>query len=201
MKDHCTNSLVTRFTRLIPVGLALVASCVTLPVYAIDEDARVLQDVLGRLFSATTDGFVAPEFPKTDNLRQIQRPEGVRGWRYYVDDRSIVTSRDGVVYYTIVIRSSTNVNNVWHEGLDCHGRLGRTLAVGTAKGTFHSLSGTKWRRFATSGPTAYRYVLFDRYLCAESSAAFQPDEVVARLNDPSRTDDRAGAPSDAGNND
>ena len=145
-------------------------------------------DLDGQLIELPKEGVLLPEFPKRENLRRIQSPTGAAGREYYIDERSLLMSHEGIVYYTVVLRTSSGANNILYEGLDCRERVVKSFAYGTARGGFKALRKRRWERFTVEGLYGYRFVLWDRYMCGEIREALPPKKIIENLRSLDRED-------------
>ena len=105
-----------------------------------------------------------PGFPKDENLLEFQVDQPGSKFRYFIDTASIsVGEDDGVVRYTLVIRSKSGGQNVMFEAMHCTERQYKTFAYGTSKGEFRPLRKPRWRSIRETSNVRYR-----RDLCAIS---------------------------------
>jgi hypothetical protein len=122
-----------------------------------------------------------PAFPRDENLVPIQM-QGIGGAReYLVDTKSLSSDADGVVRYTVVIRTPSGGLNVIFEGLRCDTLEYKAYAFATRAGEFKPLDRLSWKKVLTGGPGHYRVVLLDRYMCDENKWSLKLKEIVARF--------------------
>lgn len=110
-----------------------------------------------------------PAFPRTENLRKLDAEEIGSSYEYWVDEESVSVDDDGIVRYTLVMRSSRGAANIVFEGFRCDAQSYKTYAYGTREGTFQSYSETGWRRIAMDADSrsrAYLWLLYNRYFCS-----------------------------------
>jgi hypothetical protein len=107
-----------------------------------------------------------PAYPKDENLLEFQVDQPGSKFSYFVDTESIsVGEQDGVVHYTLVIRSLKGSQNVMFEGMHCTERQYKTFAYGTSKGEFKPLRKPRWRSIRETRNVRYRKDLWEFYLC------------------------------------
>src|SRR5690242_13638733 len=70
-----------------------------------------------------------PPYPEQENLLQFDAGPASSN-THYVDGASITVGEDGVVRYTLVIKSPTGAMNVSYEGIRCQTEEKRTYAYG-----------------------------------------------------------------------
>jgi hypothetical protein len=99
-----------------------------------------------------------PAYPKKDGLLEF-RISDPGSFRYFIDAASISIGKDDVVRYTLVVRSSSGVDNVSYEGVRCHAGSNKVFAYGY-DGKWSPAHGD-WRDTALR----WQYELRTRYLC------------------------------------
>jgi hypothetical protein len=98
--------------------------------------------------------------------------------RHFVDRRSL-SIRDGLVHYTLVVRSPSGVDNVLFEALNCKEREYRNYARGTsAKGWI--VRPTEWRKI-TSMQHIAQNTLHWEYFCPNRIAVSDTAEGIMAL--------------------
>lgn len=107
-----------------------------------------------------------PDYPEDENLLEFQVDQPGSKFRYFIDTESIsVGEDDGVVRYTLVIRSQSGSSNVMFEAMHCTERQYKTFAYGTSKGEFRPLRKPRWRSIRETTNVRYRQDLWEFYLC------------------------------------
>jgi hypothetical protein len=102
-----------------------------------------------------------PAYPKTGNLLLFDAGPATNNL-HYIDAPSIAVGGDGIVRYTLMIKSPTGATNVTYQGMRCatdgkreHPRLDllilkfqvtekRLYAIGRKDGTWAPMRGSKW---------------------------------------------------------
>ncbi|QIK37083.1 hypothetical protein GWK36_02655 [Caldichromatium japonicum] len=76
-----------------------------------------------------------PPLPQEADLLPLNVASGSGVFRYFIDGRNLVIGQDGVVRYTILIRSPSGTPNLSFEGIRCTARgQYRVFAYGTDQG-------------------------------------------------------------------
>jgi len=85
-----------------------------------------------------------PAFP--DNADLIEFYAGPRASNhFFVDPKSLSAGTDGIVRFTLVIKTSGGATNINYEGIRCASREVRVYAAGNANGTWAVNHLTSWR--------------------------------------------------------
>ena len=127
-----------------------------------------------------------PGFPKDENLLEFQVDQPGSKFRYFIDTASIsVGEDDGVVRYTLVIRSKSGGQNVMFEAMHCTERQYKTFAYGTSKGEFRPLRKPRWRSIRETSNVRYRRDLWEYYLCDfETRKTRLPEQIIDAIRYP-----------------
>jgi hypothetical protein len=125
---------------------------------------------------------VLPPLPSAENLRPIDAFEAKRGYEYLLDRASIVAGSDGVMRYTMVVRSTTGKAQMFHEGLRCQTSQVRTYAYASSSGGFRASSSTRWKPAAHSGGRGYQAYLENVIMCDHNGWAWSADKAIEALD-------------------
>lgn len=107
-----------------------------------------------------------PAYPLESNLLEFHVDQPASRFRFFIDSESIDTgTSDGVVRYTLVIRSRNGADNVIFEAMHCAAKQYKTFAFGTRQKKFRPVRKPRWRAFSAGASQAYRRDLWDFYLC------------------------------------
>ena len=124
-----------------------------------------------------------PAYPKTENLVPFSGgPASTH--RFFVDAPSLSIGADGVVRYTLVIRTSGGATNVTHEGIRCDERQQKTYAIGAPSGDWTRARDPQWRYIEYRDVNNHHRVLHNEYLCAGKDPVKTPKEIVRLLRRP-----------------
>ncbi len=160
-------SLIQDAARAIALGGVLVL----LPAYALSQgcppnDALCEEAHRYRYSEQWREGQTAiPPPPRDEELAQIEAPGASAAYEYFIDPASISLGEDGVVRYSVVVRSDRGVRNVFHEGLRCVTDEVKTYAYGSKAGPFRPTASASWRPVARSGARGYQYYLARVVMC------------------------------------
>lgn len=100
--------------------------------------------------------------------------------RLYVDERSISRGTDGVARFTLVIESARGARNVFYEGLRCETREYKTYALGAPGRILRPVKDPRWQAIAYHATNAFRFHLYQHYVCHEGTAR-APRELVQAI--------------------
>jgi hypothetical protein len=105
-----------------------------------------------------------PPYPRSENLVQFDVGEATPH-RFYIDRSSLAVGEDGVVRYTLLVRTAGGATNVTFEGIRCDGRRQKYYAVGEPGATWTPARNSHWRRIDYQDPDRRHRALVDTYLC------------------------------------
>lgn len=121
-----------------------------------------------------------PVYPQ--NNRLLEFPADLPGYDYrvFIDPDSLTVGSDRVVRYTLVIVSSSGVQNISYEGVHCGKHQYRRYAYG-ADGTWHPIDASPWHKVTDTGMDHYRHVLYWDYLCNPLRTNRDAAEIIRRI--------------------
>jgi hypothetical protein len=105
-----------------------------------------------------------PRYPREEDLLPFQ-VSGATKNRFFIDGASIAPGDDGVVRYTIVIKSAAGVANVSFEGMRCSTREFKRYAFGRSDGSWASARDIQWRPIGSQDVNPYHSVLYQDFFC------------------------------------
>jgi len=105
-----------------------------------------------------------PPYPKTQTLIPFEGG-AASPHRYFIDASSISVGEDGVVRYTVVIRTAGGATNVSFEGMRCDQREQKTYALGRADGTWVRARDPQWRKISNQEFNRHHVVLYIDHFC------------------------------------
>jgi CNP1-like family len=162
-----------RVSAALAVAAAVLLACSQSPTRAPDADAEADKDwreIETRI----------PAYPRSENLVGFDVGQGTPH-RFYIDAPSLSIGADGVVRYTLVVRTAGGATNVSFEGIRCAVRRQKYYAVGNADGTWTPARNPQWRRIAFQDPDRRHFVLVDNFLCADRAPLGTAQDVLQRL--------------------
>ncbi len=121
-----------------------------------------------------------PAYPRPENLVSFSGG-AASGHQFLVDALSLSVGADGVVRYTLVIKTSGGATNETHEGIRCDERQQKTYAIGQANGAWTRARDPKWRYIEARTVNNYHRVLHHEYLCEGKYPVKTPKEIVQLL--------------------
>ncbi|MCK5648283.1 MAG: CNP1-like family protein [Gammaproteobacteria bacterium] len=126
-----------------------------------------------------------PDYPQDNNLLQFDGPPAYRNYQYLMDEKSLIVGQDGVVRYSIVIRSSGGADNVMYDGLRCTTNQIKNYAYGSTdmdgKKKFIRKKNADWKAFRSTGVTAYASILAADYFCDHNGAVLKRHEIIQNI--------------------
>lgn len=125
-----------------------------------------------------------PPYPKASNLIRFD-PGGGSTHRFYIDAASLSIGKDGVVHYSLVIKTAGGATNVTFEGMRCRTREAKIYAVGSSGGTWTEVRDPRWREIDFRDVNPYHSSLYADYLCRGNAPVRSVEEVINRLKYPS----------------
>jgi hypothetical protein len=119
-----------------------------------------------------------PPYPRQENFIPI--PLGARSSnQFFVDYASVSAGQDGVVRYSVVIRSPSGAETISFEGMRCKTGERKLYAFGHGDGKgggqWSRNRYAKWEAIQTRSLNDFRGELFYHYFCTVEGAAQLPD--------------------------
>lgn len=121
-----------------------------------------------------------PPAPKEENLIPFNVSAATDN-SFFVDSQSISVGEDGVVRFTLVVRSPEGASNVVFEGIRCGTREVRLYAFGRADGTWGRARDSGWKRIHSERRNRPDHVLYDDFFCPRDIIVTDPKEAVDAL--------------------
>ncbi len=119
-----------------------------------------------------------PAYPKDENLMPFD-VSAVTTNKFYVDAKSIIVGDDGVVRYTVVVKSAGGAVNVSFEGIRCNSREWKSYGFGRNDGTWVKAKQTEWQRLAAFATNRHRHELFKNYFCPGGGIIRRPQQAIS----------------------
>lgn len=105
-----------------------------------------------------------PAFPKQENLVEFYVGE-LTSNHFYVDASSISVEPEGIVYYTMVVKTSGGATNINYEGINCGNSKLRVFATGRGDGNWSRARNTEWRQIENQQVNRHHAALTHDYFC------------------------------------
>lgn len=120
-----------------------------------------------------------PPYPKTENLILFETAPA--GHQFYIDAPSVAVGEDGVVRYTLYVKTAGGAVNVSFEGIRCEMREQKYYAIGHPGGSWTKARDPAWRRIDTKEFNRQHIVLYADYFCDRGSVAGNAKNIVDAL--------------------
>ena len=105
-----------------------------------------------------------PAFPEDKNLLEFDVGPTNRN-HFFIDPTTLAVGNDGVVRFTLVVKTPGGARNVSFEGMRCETREARIIATGRADGSWHLLPRPVWKPIENHLINQYQAVLSRQYFC------------------------------------
>lgn len=113
---------------------------------------------------------VLPAAPKAARLVPFE-VSAATAHRHFIDADSVSAGEDGVVRYTVVIRTAGGAENVSFEGMRCATGERKLYAFGRPDGTWSRNPRASWETIQVRLASSYQRELFFHYFCTVDGAA------------------------------
>jgi hypothetical protein len=121
-----------------------------------DEERKEWKEIEARL----------PAYPRQENLVPVDG--GVTALhKFFIDAPSITVGEDGVVRYSLVVKTAGGATNVSFEGIRCEMRQQKLYAMGHANGKWVRARDPVWRRIEHRENYNHHGVLYSEILCRD----------------------------------
>lgn len=107
-----------------------------------------------------------PAYPKEGNLLQFDAGAATQH-RFLIDPESISVGDDGVVRYTLVVKTAGGSTNVSFEGMRCDSRELKVYAFGRRDGNWIPARDPQWRRIEYQEVNRQHGALYTDILCRD----------------------------------
>ena len=121
-----------------------------------------------------------PPYPRDENLLVVSLPV-TDTLKIYIDRASLSRGPDRVARFSLVVESSSGVRSVFYDGLRCETREYKTYAIGNPEQTFTPVKNPAWRQIPRPAANAFRYHLYQHYICDAHAFPRTPEDVARRL--------------------
>lgn len=121
-----------------------------------------------------------PAHPRPENLIPFEAGAATPN-RFFVDAESIMVGADGVVRYTLVIRTPGGAVNTSFEGIRCATRERKLYAFGRSDGTWTAARNPSWRYIEYQERNRHHGVLYADFFCPNRSIIGNAKQAVDAL--------------------
>jgi hypothetical protein len=105
-----------------------------------------------------------PAFPQDKDLTEFYvGPQATN--HYYIDASTLDVGKDGVIRYTLVVKTAGGATNVTREGMHCDRREYRLYATGRADRTWATSRSVDWRPIENKPVNRHHAALSVDYFC------------------------------------
>lgn len=136
-------------------------------------------------------GYTLPAAPREGDLREFFVSSASPN-HFYIDEDSIVVGDDGVVRYTLVVRTAGGAMNVTHEGIRCASGTWRLYATGRAGGGWSAVRDEDWKPIVDNAYNRPRAALSEDHICDGPVPPRDRNEVLRRLRGEASTFMKSG---------
>ncbi|MGB8435702.1 MAG: CNP1-like family protein [Burkholderiales bacterium] len=122
-----------------------------------------------------------PAAPRPEDLIRFDMGPTHRGFEYFVDGATLSVGEDGIIRYTLVVKSDMGASNVTFQGIRCATRERKDFAYGRRDGSWVQARNPEWRKIGTPGVEGPVYVLYNEFFCPARNGVSSAGEAVAAL--------------------
>lgn len=122
-----------------------------------------------------------PPAPKTENLIRFDTGPTRPGFENFVDGANLSLGADGVIRYTLVVKSDMGALNVSYEGIRCVTREHKVYAYGRRDGTWIEARDSEWKTIGQPSVEGPIYVLYNDFFCPGRQGVRSSAEAIAAL--------------------
>ncbi len=109
-----------------------------------------------------------PALPREENLLQFKAGPDTRH-RFFIDTQALSIDSNGVVRYTLVVKTAGGATNVSYEGMRCDLRQFKVYALGQSHGIWMPARDPQWQAINHLNRSAHHGVLQRDYFCTGKS--------------------------------
>jgi hypothetical protein len=121
-----------------------------------------------------------PPYPRDENLLAVPLL-ATDTLKLYIDRASLSRGADRVARFSLVVESPSGARSIFYDGLRCETREYKTYAVGGPEQAFTPVKNPVWRQIPRPAANAFRYQLYQHYICDAHASARTPEDLVRRL--------------------
>lgn len=121
-----------------------------------------------------------PAYPKDDTLIPLD-VGAATPHRFFIDGKSVSTGSDGVVRYTLVIKTAGGATNVSFEGIRCETREQKYYAIGRSDGTWARARNPQWKRIEFKEINSQHITFYSEYACDGKFMLESAEQIVQAL--------------------
>ena len=122
-----------------------------------------------------------PAPPKQSDLILFDAGPARRNFQHFIDAASVGVGADGIIRYTLVIRSDMGAENVAYEGIRCVTRERKVYAYGRRDGSWRELRDPEWKKIGQAHLEGPIFVLYEDFFCPGRGLVRSASEAIAAL--------------------
>lgn len=121
-----------------------------------------------------------PEYPKPDKLIPFDAGPANND-QHFIDTTSIQVGEDGVIRYSLVIKSPSGAMNITFEGIRCAVNERKLYALGRNNGNWVHSRNANWQRLENVSQYDAQRELAKYYFCPQKSIVKTREEAINAL--------------------
>lgn len=121
-----------------------------------------------------------PAYPKDGNLLPFY-VSATTDNRFFIDAPSINVGEDGVVRYTLIIKSLSGALNITFEGIRCNVEENKIYAFARDDKTWSKARNAQWKPILYKERNRQHHVLYDDFFCPGGRIINTPQEAINTL--------------------
>lgn len=121
-----------------------------------------------------------PAYPKDESLLAFDAGPATPH-RFFIDGKSLSIGSDGVVRYTLVVKTAGGATNVTYEGIRCETHEQKYYAVGQRDGSWVRARNPGWRLIRNQEVNRQHNALYNDYLCNGGTYKGLPAPSVSQI--------------------
>ena len=145
----------------------LVATLCLLPAFAAAQGRQFEEDYDNEKKTWKEIETQIPPYPKSEDLILFETAPA--GHQFFIDAPSVSVGADGVVRYTLLVKTAGGAVNVSFEGMRCETREQKYYAVGHANGSWSRARDPQWHRIEAKQYNRHHGLLYADYFCVGRS--------------------------------
>ncbi len=118
-----------------------------------------------------------PPLPQDKNLLPFQVSSQAE-LTFLIDKTSITIGKDGVVRYTVEVKSQAGARNIRYEGIRCANYSWRLYSGTNSDGTAWDNASTEWMRIQPNPMNGYQDALYNDYFCSNKSPVTSVKSII-----------------------
>ena len=121
-----------------------------------------------------------PAYPRQENLLPLDAG-GATTHKFFIDAPSLAVGEDGVVRYTLVVKTAGGATNVSFEGIRCELRHQKLYAIGHGDGKWTRARDARWLRIEYRDTNRHHGTLYSDIVCRGKNPVKNAKEALDAL--------------------